>query len=81
MICQAVPRSMSPSAKSSISSEVVPQYLTIGFCCLSRSTAAANWSLSSAYGLVILSSGLVFIRYERGIRDVDRRVVGVTLPL
>ena len=35
-----------------------------GRCALSRSTAAANWVSSSAYGFVIFSSGLVFDRYS-----------------
>src|SRR5512141_22914 len=55
---QAVPIAMSPLANPSISSCAVPQYLPISvFWTLSRSTAAWSWSLSSAYGLVILSSG------------------------
>src|SRR6476659_5974297 len=61
--CHAVPIAMSPFVKPSISSAAVPQYLPIRpFCVLSRATAAASWSSSSAYGLVMLSAGCVFIR-------------------
>src|SRR6478736_6345098 len=62
---QAVPIAMSPLANPSISSWAVPQYLPISvFWTLSSATAAASWSLSSAYGLVIFRSGWVFIRYS-----------------
>src|SRR5690349_18884680 len=63
--CHAVPIAMSPLANPSISSWAVPQYLlTSVFWTLSRSFAAASWVSSRAYGLVIPSSGLVFIRYS-----------------
>src|SRR5207248_3037037 len=62
--CQAVPIAMSPLVKPSISSWAVPQYLPMSdFCWTSRSFAAASWVASRAYGLVILRSGLVAIRY------------------
>src|SRR4029079_8871646 len=63
--CQAVPIAMSPFVKPSISSWAVPQYLpTRAFCWSSRSFAAASCVASSAYGFLMLSSGLVAMRYR-----------------
>src|SRR5258705_12759233 len=61
--CQVVPTTMSPLVKASISAWAADQYVVmLARCALSRSTAALNWVESRAYGLVILSSGLVAIR-------------------
>src|SRR5215212_1140138 len=59
----AVPMTMSPLAKPSISSWAAAQYFPINpFWALSRSTAAASCVGSSEYGLVMFRSGLVFMR-------------------
>ena len=56
---------MSPFRNPSTSSVAVPQYLLMRpFWILSSATAAASWVWSSEYGLVILRSGWVFIRYS-----------------
>src|SRR4029077_14709543 len=60
---QAVPMAMSPLWNPSTSSVEVTQYLLMSvFWTLRRATAAASWSLSRAYGLVIFRSGCVFMR-------------------
>src|SRR5205085_12139551 len=54
----AVPMSMSPDSKPSISSEYRAHgLLTMPACCFKRFTAASNWSCESSYGSVILRAG------------------------
>src|SRR5436190_5333641 len=59
------PITASPDLNRSISSDASPQYfLTSGFCCLSRLTAAWNCLSFSSYGSLMPRLGSFFDRYS-----------------
>src|ERR1700733_12572362 len=60
---QAAPMVTPPFVNAAISSLASTQYfLTSGRCCLSRVTAACNWSDVSSYTSLIPSEGCVLLR-------------------
>ena len=74
MTCQVVPTSRrrcgtSPSARRSRSSSLMWDSVA------GEGDRRRNWVSSSAYGFVMPNSGLVSIRIDRRVGDVDRRVV------
>src|SRR3954453_16690776 len=79
---QDAPITASPDLNRSISSDARPQYfLTSGFCCLSRLTAASNCFWLSSYGSLIPRLGSFCDRYSAASAIWIGLSGTVTLPL